>query len=233
MFTSFRLQSRGERVMTIAAEQARDVLEDLSEDKKLHFFRMWMKDFERPVAEKVERIQQYRRWLDALTDEEVAKSYQRHYSPTYLNLLFAFVDELSPAEIHKLAVKCIKSKVWAESEFHYQLSWLLEEEKSGVPRADVAGSFKLEGLDIGLIRNLLAHGRGLIICTFRFGAVRFVSTEMALSGLKVNEAVNQHTFEIMESAFVTLGEDGSQSKDRNEVGTVSSGLRKPSSSCLA
>ena len=195
--------------MTIAAEQARDVLDDLGEDKKLHFFRMWMKDFERPAAEKVERIRQYREWLDALTGEEVAKSYQRHYSPTYLNLLSAFVDELSPAEIHKLAVKCIKSKVWAESEFHYQLSWLLEEAKSGAPRADAARPFRLEGLDAGVVRDLLARGRGLIICTFRFGAVRFLSTEMALNGLSVNEAVNRHTFEIMESALATLVEDES------------------------
>lgn len=195
--------------MTIAAERDRDVLDELGEDKKLHFFRMWMKDFERPASEKVERIRQYREWLDALTGEEVAKSYQRHYSPTYLNLLSAFVDELSPAEIHRLAVKCIKSKVWAESEFHYHLSWLLEEAKSGAPRADAARPFRLEGLDVGVVRDLLARGRGLIICTFRFGAVRFLSTEMALSGLPVNEAVNQHTFEIMESALATLAEDES------------------------
>jgi predicted LPLAT superfamily acyltransferase len=192
--------------MTTAAEQARDVLEVLSEDKKLHFFRMWMKDFERPAAEKADGIRRYRQWLDALTGEEVAKSYQRHYSPTYLNLLSAFMDELAPAEIHKLAVRCIKSKVWAESEFHYQLSWLLEEVKSGAPRADGVRPFRLEGLDVGLVRGLLAKGRGLIICTFRLGPVRFLSTEMALAGLAVNEAVNRHTFEIMESALATLGD---------------------------
>lgn len=194
--------------MTTAAEQSGDALADLSEDQKLHFFRMWMKDFERPAAEKVEGIRQYRQWLDALTDEEFAKSYPRHYSPTHLNLLSAFVDELSPAEIHRLAVRCIKSKVWAESEFHYQLSWLLEEAKTGRPRADATPPFRLEGLDVGLIRDLRARGRGLIMCTFRFGAVRFLSTELALNGLRVNEAVNRHTFEIMESALATLGGAG-------------------------
>lgn len=178
-------------------------LDGIGEDRKLHHFRMWMKDFTKPVSTKDEKIRQFRDWLDNLSDREITNSYQRHYNPTYLNLLSVFGGQLPAAEIHSLAVRCIKSKVWSESEYHYYLSKLLEAVRLG--RAGAHAAVRLKGWDVDLLRSLLGRGRGLIICTFRFGLVRFIPMEIALLGFKACEAVNQHTFEIMQSAFDSLG----------------------------
>jgi hypothetical protein len=48
----------------------------------------------------------------------------------------------------------------------------------------------------------------LIICSFRFGAIRFIPIEIALLGFPIWEAVNQPTHEVMQSAFDSLGPYG-------------------------
>ncbi|HZG53197.1 MAG TPA: hypothetical protein VEZ40_13785 [Pyrinomonadaceae bacterium] len=197
------------RIMPTIAELFQTPLADLAEDQKLHYFRMRMKDFSKDVSTKDEKIVQFQDWLDGLSDGEIAQSYQRHYNPTYLNLLSVFGEQLSAAEIHTLAIKCIKSKVWSESEHHYHLSKLLaavRSEESGVGSEVGQDLIKLKGWDTNLIQSLLERGRGLIVCTFRFGLIRFIPTELALLGFRAAEAVNQHTFEIMESAFDSLGD---------------------------
>jgi hypothetical protein len=196
-------------------------LDGIAEDRKLHHFRMWMKDFTKPASTKDEVIRRFRDWLDHLSDGEIANSHQRHYNPTYLNLLSVFGGELPAGEIHSLAVRCVKSKVWSESEYHYHLSKLLEAVRAGRTGAGPAhatAEIRLKGWDVDLLRSLLGRGRGLVICTFRFGLVRFIPVEIALLGFRAWEAVNHHTFEIMQSAFDSLGPARSSDEAPGPVG---------------
>lgn len=185
------------------AELIQDELAGVAEDRRLHYFRTFLKDFEQEVSAKVERFALFREWLDQLSPEAITRSYQRHYNPTYLNLLSVFGEELPNDEVHSLAIKCIKQKLWNECEYYFHLSQLLEQIKSG--RDSDRNLIRLHGWDTELIRSLLARGRGLLICSFRFGAIRYIPVETALLGFSIIEAVNAPTHEVMQSAFESLG----------------------------
>lgn len=194
--------------MSTSAEMTQESFDSIPEAKRLHYFRMWLKDFGKEVWTKDEKISQFRGWLDQLSDDEITRSYQRHYNPTFMNLLSVFGEELTTEEVHSLAIKCIKSKVWAESEYHYHLSELLDLAKANQNGKSLTTSeslIRLKGWDTELIRSLLKRGRGLIICSFRFGAIRLIPIELALMGFRVWEAVNKPTHEVMQSAFDSLG----------------------------
>lgn len=194
--------------MSTSAEITQESFDSIPEARRLHYFRMWLKDFGKEVSTKDEKISQFRGWLDQLSDDEITRSYQRHYNPTFMNLLSVFGEELTTEEVHSLAIKCIKAKVWAESEYHYHLSKLLDLAKpnqNGKSFTTSESLIRLKGWDTGLIRSLLKRGRGLIICSFRFGAIRFIPIELALMGFRAWEAVNKPTHEVMQSAFHSLG----------------------------
>src|SRR5215213_11314740 len=111
--------------MVMSAELIRGPFDEVAEDKLLYYFRMLLKDFERDVSTKVEPFVQFREWLDQLTDEVILRSLQRHYNPTYLNLLSVFGEELTNEQVHSLAIKCIKTKFWNECEYYFHLSQVL------------------------------------------------------------------------------------------------------------
>ena len=185
------------------AELIQDDFAEVAEDRRLHYFRTLLKDFDRDVSSKVERFAQFREWLDHLSEAAITRSYQRHYNPTYLNLLSVFGEELQNQDVHSLAIKCIKTKLWNECEYYFHLSQLLELVKSQ-QRPDQS-LLRLKGWDPELIRSLLERGRGLVICSFRFGAIRYIPIEIALLGFSVIEAVNKPTHDVMQSAFDSLG----------------------------
>lgn len=190
------------------AELTQDDLAEVAENRRVHYFRTLLKDFEREASTKVEPLAEFREWLDQLSDVVVTRSYQRHYNPTYLNLLSVFGEELPHQDVHSLAIKCIKTKLWDECEYYFHLSQLLELVKScqnGKTAATDQSLIRLKGWDSGLIRSLLKGGRGLVICSFRFGAIRYIPIELALLGFPIVEAVNKPTHEVMESAFDSLG----------------------------
>lgn len=189
--------------MSTRVELVRDPIAEVAEDRRLHYFRTLLKDFERDVATKVEPFVQFREWLDQLTDDVILRSHQRHYNPTYLNLLSVFGEKLTTEEVHSLAIKCIKTKLWNECEYYFHLSKLLDLIKSGQGAIDQS-LLRLSGWDAAAIRSLLRRGRGLIICSFRFGAIRYVPIEIALLGFPISEVVNQPTHEVMQSAFDSL-----------------------------
>jgi hypothetical protein len=193
--------------MSTSAELSQASFEDIAEDRRLAYFRTWLKDFSKEASTKDEKIRQFREWLDHLSDDEITRSYQRSYNPTFLNLLSVVGEELSNAEVHSLAIKCIKAKLSAELEYHYHLSKLLDLVKanhSGKRPATDESLIRLKGWDTGLIRSLLKRGRGLIICSFRFGAVRLIPIEIALMGFRAWEVLNQPTHEVMQAAFDSL-----------------------------
>jgi hypothetical protein len=194
--------------MSTSAEPIRDSFTAVAEDQRLYYFRALLKDFEKDFSTKVEPFVQFREWLDQLTDEVILRSHQRHYNPTYLNLLSVLGEELTNEEVHSLAVKCIKTKLWNEIEYSFYLSQLFDVVKSGRKGTQFSTDqslLRLESWDLGLIRSLLSRGRGLIICTFRLGAVRDLPNDLALRGFPISQVVNQPLYEGMQLAFDLLG----------------------------
>ena len=188
--------------MSARVEPVRDPLTAVAEDRRLHYFRTLLKDFEIDVSTKFEQFDQFRQWLEELSSDVVLRSHQKHYNPTYMNLLSVFGDEMANEEVHSLAIKCIRTKHWNECEYFFYLSQLLGQIKSGQGGAEL---LRLKGWDGELINSLLSRGRGLIICSFRFGAIRYLPIEIALRGFAISEVVNQVTHEVMQSAFDSLG----------------------------
>src|SRR5262249_11367481 len=131
-----------------------------------------------------------------------------HYNPTYMNLLSVFGEELTNEQVHDLAIKCIKTKIRNECDYYFHMSQLLGLIKSGPGGAQFGNDqslLRLKGWDPELIRSLLSREKGLIICSFRFGAIRFLPIEIALRGFSISEVVNQPTHEVLQSAFDSLG----------------------------
>jgi hypothetical protein len=194
--------------MATSAELIREPLDAMAEDRRLHYFRTAIKDFKNDVIMKAELFVQFREWLDEVTDEEILRSHQRHYNPTYLNLLSVFREELTNEEVHSLTIRCIKRKLLNECEYYLHLSQLFELTKAG-PRKPLPATdqhlLRLHGWDMGLIRSLLSRGRGLIICSFRFSAIRYVPIDLALMGFSISQIANQPIYEGMQPAFDSLG----------------------------
>ena len=180
----------------------------VAEEERLQYFRDCLKDFDKEVSTKSEEFIEFREWLDQLSDDAITTSYQQVYNPTYLNLLSVFREELPNEEVHSLAIKCIKTKLWDECEYYFRLSQLIDQIKFG--RNKNQDLLRLTGWDIELIRSLLQRGRGLIICSFRFGAIRYIPIEMALLGFPVLEVVNAPGLRVMRSAFASLGACGKE-----------------------
>jgi hypothetical protein len=187
--------------MVSSAQTFEPHLEDISEDLKLTYFRKWLRDFTGDASAKDERIAQFQEWLGGLTDRDIVKLHYRHYHPTYLNLLSVFKDRMTPEEIHTLAVKSIKSKEWSELEFFYHFSKLPDARK--VAGSETTGQclLKLKGWKTDLINSLLARGKGLMLCSFRMGLVRFLPVEVALLGYRLCGAMNAPTAKHMQLAL--------------------------------
>lgn len=194
--------------MVVSTELIREPLAAMAEDRRLHYFRTLIKDFDNDVTMKAERFVQFREWLGEVTDEEILRSHQRHYNPTYLNLLSVFSEKLTNEEVHSLTIRCIKRKLLNECEYYLHLSQLFELIKSG-PRHPESTTddnlLRLKGWDVALIRSLLSRGRGLIVCSFRFSAIRYVPIDLALMGFSISQIANQPIYEGMQPAFASLG----------------------------
>ena len=194
--------------MAASAEPIRDPFAAVADDRRLLYFRTAIKDFGKDVATKVEIFAQFREWLDQLTDEVIVRSHQRHYNPTYLNLLSVFGEELTNEEVRSLTVSCIKAKLLSECEYYLYLARVFELIKPGPKKPQAAldqNLLQLKGWDLDLIRSLLSRGRGLIICSFRFGAIRYVPIDLALQGFPVKQIINQPYYEGMKPVFESLG----------------------------
>jgi len=61
--------------MSTSAELIRDSFAAVAEDRRLHYFRTLLKDFEKDVSTKAELFVQFREWLDELTDEVILSSH--------------------------------------------------------------------------------------------------------------------------------------------------------------
>jgi Bacterial lipid A biosynthesis acyltransferase len=189
--------------MAASAEPIRNSFAAVADDRRLLYYRTAIKDFEIDASAKTEIFARFRTWLNQLSDEVVIRSHQRHYNPTYLNLLSVFGEELTNEKVHSLAIRCIKAKLLSECEYYLYLSQVLELLKSGSRKPD-QNLLRLKGWDLDLIRSLLSRGRGLIICSFRFGAIRYLPVDLALQGFPVCQIINQPYYEGMKPVFESL-----------------------------
>ena len=194
--------------MSTSATLIQEPLAHVAEEQRLQYFRDALKDFDQDASTRSEKFAQFREWLDQLSDDAITTAYQQVYNPTYLNLLSVFREELPNEEVHSLAIKCIKTKLWDECEYYFRLSQLIDQIKFG--RNKNESLLRLTGWDIGLIQSLLQRGRGLIISSFRFGAIRYIPIEMALLGFPVLEVVNAPGLRVMRMAFASLGDSGKE-----------------------
>ena len=199
---------------TTTTQPTQDLLAGVPEGRRVQHVRNWLKDFDREVPAKREMIAQFRAWLAQLSDESITRSYQQHYNPIYLNLASVFGEELPFEEIHSLTIDSTKTKLWDECEYYFHLSEVLESVRNKRDFTTDQSSLRLKGWDSELIRSLLSRGKGLIICSFRFGAIRYVPIELALLGFPILQVVNKPAFEAMHAAFESLGNDRERSKLR-------------------
>lgn len=191
--------------MSTSVAPIRDSFAAVADDRRLLYFRTALKDFEKDVAAKAEIFTQFREWLDQLTEEVILGSHQRHYNPTYLNLFSVFSEKLTNEEVHSLAIRCIKAKLSSECEYYLHLSHLFDLVKSGPRQATDQSLLRLKGWDLGLIRSLLSRGRGLIVCSFRLGGIRYVPIDLALLGFPTSQILNRIYYEGLQPVFDSLG----------------------------
>ena len=200
--------------MSTTMQQTQDLLAGVPEARRVQHVRNWLKDFDREIPPKREMIAQFREWLAQLSDESITRSYQQHYNPIHLNLASVFGEELPFEKIHSLTIDSIKQKLWDECEYYFHLSEVLDSVRNKNEIATDQSSLRLKGWDTELIRSLLSRGKGLIICSFRFGAIRYVPIELALLGFPILQVVNKPAFEAMHAAFTSLGNDRERSNLR-------------------
>lgn len=212
--------------MSTSAELIQTCNDATGRDYSLFRFQDWIKDFSRDAAPKDDAMIRFRGWLDDLSDQDIAKSYRNYYNPIYLNLLTVFGSRSSAQEIHRLAVKCMKSKVWSELEYYRFLS-KLPDANSACNSSIKDELVRLDGWKPDLLRSLLERGRGLILCTYRIGLVRFIATEMALMGFKSWVVTNEVTTEAMQSALDSVcAKIGDVENDDNaEMTTAAKNIR--------
>ena len=194
--------------MSTSARPIRDPFAADADDQRLLYFRTALKDFEMDVSAKTELFAEFREWLDQLTDEVILSSHQRLYNPSYLNLLSVFREELTNEEVHSLTIRCIKAKLLSECEYYLHLSRVFELARSGSSKPASATDqnlLRLKGWNLELIRSLLSRGRGLIVCSFRIGAIRFVPIDLALQGFPTSQMLNQIFYEGLQPVFDSLG----------------------------
>lgn len=195
--------------MSASVPTTQDLLAGVPEGGRVQEVRNLLKDFAGEISTKRETIAQFQQWLTQLSYDAIMRSYQQHYNPIYLNLVSVFGGELPNEQVHSLTIDCIKTKLWDECEYYFHLSELLDSIKSGRNEKEFATDkslLRLEGWNTDLIRSLLNRGRGLIICSFRFGAIRYIPVELALLGFPILQVVNKPAYEVMQSAFASLGD---------------------------
>jgi len=94
-----------------------------------------------------------------------------------VNLLSVLGKELGPEKVWEIAVECTRSSIWSNH--------AVERYLSRFPSTDHRFEFRMQTWDTARIRELLAPGNGLIICTFRLGLYQFIPQELAALGFPV------------------------------------------------
>ena len=150
-----------------------------------------------PVAERSERrIERVRAFLQTTEGEpaEVEKAIEAltvddlqafQVNAFYLNLVSAFGGCFSPAELWKMAADAVRARLWRGWEFTAYLAHF--DSDDAAPR--------LRGWPHELIADLLARGRGLVVCSFHVGDYRYLPTDLILHGHFLTLPLNKEACE--------------------------------------
>jgi lauroyl/myristoyl acyltransferase len=113
--------------------------------------------------------------LSSMTGDDAVHLLGSRYRPILINLHSMFHGDLTPDRIRELAVRLTKASVWSGRAPERYLRSL----------PDRAFQYRLDGWDADLVRKLLLKGRGLLLCTFRYGLYGFLPIEIAARGIQV------------------------------------------------
>jgi hypothetical protein len=114
--------------------------------------------------------------LDEISDEDVPRLLHKRYRPTYLNLFALLRQQATATRIQELAVQLTKSSVWSVA--------AAERYVSRYPQNRLR--LCLSGWQQESIHSLLTLGKGLIVCSFRFGMYSLVPVDVAAMGFPVS-----------------------------------------------
>ncbi len=109
--------------------------------------------------------------VHALSEAELVRFGLRAY---HMNLLSLFGGTWSPEKIARTARAGAISKIIGGWEYHHHYLPSLTE------AADVS---QIEDIPLGLIKDILARGRGLLIASFHLGPMRYIPSDLAHAGI--------------------------------------------------
>lgn len=114
--------------------------------------------------------------LDAVSGEDAARLLHKRYRPTYLNLFSLLRQQMPARRFHELAVQLTKSSIWSVA--------AAERSISRYPQDRLR--LCLSGWQPDTIHRLLARGKGLIVCSYRFGMYAVLPVDLAAMGIRVS-----------------------------------------------
>lgn len=126
--------------------------------------------------------------IDALSDSELAAFGLRAF---HMNLLSLFGDKWSEQRIAATARAATISKILGSWDYHHQYLPGL----TATPDEPQVGD-----VPVGLIRDVLARGRGLVLMSFHLGPMRYLGSDLSHSGVPVCLPLARDSFGDYESA---------------------------------
>jgi hypothetical protein len=126
--------------------------------------------------------------VHALSDAELTKFGLRAY---HMNLLSLFGDTWSPEKVAATARAATISKIIGGWEYHHKYL-------PGLTQA--AGEMQIEDVPADLCKDILARGRGLTVASFHLGPMRYIGSDLALSGIPVRVPLASDAFKDYDTA---------------------------------
>ncbi len=121
--------------------------------------------------------------LEAMTYEDLQERGVVFFDAGFLAV---FGEQWARRRIRETSVAATRSWLWSAWESHALIERLRRTQESAVE--DVPP--QLSGWDVSHLRALMAHGRGLMLCSFHYGAFRHIATDLAILGFDVVMAVD-------------------------------------------
>jgi lauroyl/myristoyl acyltransferase len=135
----------------------------------------------------------------ALSAANVETEYGQLFLPMLMNVLA--VDEAlrGEADARAFAAACVRSKLLQEAEFYRRIAHVLDDDR-------LSAEPWLLGFDKAALDQLSSRGRGVILCSARYGLCRHFAIEVALHGHDVAMAVNDVNFPYWSKLLTQTGD---------------------------
>jgi SAM-dependent methyltransferase len=112
--------------------------------------------------------------LSSMSDDDAMNLLGSRYRPILVNLHSILHGTLPPDRVRELAVRLTKASVWSGRAAERYLRSLPGQEFQ----------YRLDGWENGRVEALLRCGKGLLLCTFRYGLYGFLPLEIAARGIE-------------------------------------------------